>query len=118
MGFNTTIVVCNDALGSIERDPHFGRSLSIGISELFGARREGRTTVDIPSGGHCNAAMVVETHHADNTALITVGGNLGIKHLETYGWSHHEPGMQARLLAEWADRLGFKLVAKTKKDKR
>jgi len=27
MGYNTTVVVMNDALGSIEKDPEFGKNL-------------------------------------------------------------------------------------------
>jgi uncharacterized protein YwlG (UPF0340 family) len=111
MGYNTTIVVYNDALGAIENDPNFGKNLGRAIRQVTGA--EGRH-VDVAAGNHANAAMVVETHHADNTALVTVAGNLGIKHLEIGGWNHHEPAGQERVLRRWADALGFELVPKDK----
>jgi len=32
----------------------------------------------IPAGCHGNAAMIVETHHADFDVLVKVGGNRGV----------------------------------------
>lgn len=110
MGYNTTVVVYNDALGTIAKDPEFGKNLAKAISQMTGRDEH----IDVPSGSHANAAMVVETHHADNTALITVAANLGIKHLEVGGWNHHETAGQERVLREWAHRLGFDLVPKAK----
>jgi len=111
MGYNTTVVVYNDALGAIEKDPGFGKNLVKAIGQVF--RGDGR--IDVPSGSHANAAMVVETHHADSTSLITVAGNLGIKHLEVGGWNHHETAGQERVLREWANQMGFDLVPKAQK---
>lgn len=104
MGWNTTVVVYNDALDQIRKDPQFGANLAKAVSVLDHDRSR---HVDVSSGNYANAAMVVETHHADATALVTVGGNLGVCHLTTYGWLHHERPTQERLLAEWADKLGF-----------
>lgn len=111
MGYNTTVVVYNDAVGSIAEDPEFGKNLAKAICQMTGRDRH----IDVPSGCHANAAMVVETHHADNTSLITVAGNLGIKHLEIHGWNHHEAAGQERVLREWANQLGFDLVPKAQK---
>lgn len=112
MGYNTTLVVYNDALGAIEKDPEFGAKVAQAVRRLTVS--EGKP-VDIPAGNHANAAMAVESHHADNTAVITVGGNLGIKQVELWGWLHHEKPMQERLLRAWADELGFSLVEKPPK---
>jgi len=112
MGYNTTVVVYNDALGAIENDPTFGSKVAKAVRHL--SVSDGKP-VDIPAGNHANAAMAVESHHADNTAVITVGGNLGIKQLELGGWLHHEKPMQERLLRAWADELGFTLVKKQPK---
>lgn len=108
MGFNTTVVVINDALTDIENDPDFGKNLVAAIiqADRFGGR------VDVPARGHVNAAHVVETHHADQTALVTVGGNLGIEHLTVYGYRHNERDIQVKLLTAFAEKLGFSLVAK------
>lgn len=110
MGYNTTLVVYNDALGAIESDINFGEKVAKAVRKLSVNNGE---TVDISAGNHANAAMAVESHHADNTSVITVGGNLGIKHLEMFGWLHHEKDMQEKLLRQWADNLGFDLVKKT-----
>ena len=78
MGYNTTVVVINDALGLIADDPDFGRRLSEAVRELG----MGNGPVDIAahgkSGGiHVNAATVIETHHADYDVFIRVGKNRG-----------------------------------------
>jgi hypothetical protein len=77
MGNNTTVVVLNDALGEIAADPEFGRRLA----DAIGRVRPGHTVsvaAHHPKGAiHCNAALVVETHHADYDVLVRVGGNRG-----------------------------------------
>lgn len=107
MGWNTTIVVMNDALDQIRQDPFFGANLVEAVMKQFG--REYGKRADIASGNHANAAHVVEQHHADHTAIITVGGNLGISHLQSWGWKHHEVETQVHLCRAWAERLGYRL---------
>ena len=72
MGYNTTVVILNDALDQIRKDPKFGENLSRACSEVM--RGKG---VDVPAGNHCNAARVIETHHADYDVMVRVGGNTG-----------------------------------------
>ncbi len=111
MGWNTTVVVYNDALNAIKNDPDFGRKLAEAITRrAAGIRAEDH--VDVPAGNHANAAMVVESHHADSTAVVTVAGNLGILQAQTYGWDHHTPEGAERVLRDWADKQGFELVKK------
>lgn len=74
MGYNTTVVVLNDALDQIEKDPNFGKNLVRAIQQI-NSRREG---IDVPAGNHCNAARVIETHHADYDVLVKTGGNTGV----------------------------------------
>lgn len=106
MGYNTTVVVMNDALDQIEKDPQFGRNLAQAILRS-GSRQE---HVDVPAGSHANAAHVVESHHADLTSVVTVGGNLGICHVTKRGWEHHETEQQIELLKAWAEKLGYRMV--------
>lgn len=73
MGWNTTVVVLNDALHNIEKDRDFGKNLAAAIQRTVGTDRP----IDVPAGNHCNAATVVETHHADFPVLVRVGGNMG-----------------------------------------
>lgn len=110
MGWNTTVVVLNDALDQIAKDEQFGKKLARAIGEITMHRPHG---VDVSAGNHANAATVIETHHADCTALVSVGGNMGVMQASTFGWCHHEPETQERLLRAWADRLGFAVVRKS-----
>lgn len=73
MGYNTVVLVLNDALGSIERDPAFNRKLSDAIMMW----QRGKL-VDIDAGSHIAAATVIESHHADYYQAVLVGGNCGV----------------------------------------
>lgn len=76
MGLNTTVVVLNDALGDIAEDPEFGKRLADAIASA----RRGKPVNVAAHGSHgisCNAACVIETHHADYDVLVKVGGNTG-----------------------------------------
>lgn len=108
MGYNTTVVIVNDALDQIAKDTKFGENLARAIKNKAGVR----SRIDVESGNHCNAAHVVETHHADETVLVSVGGNLGVAQLTYHGWDHHEREGQEAMLKEWANKLGFDLVKK------
>ena len=112
MGYNTTVVVYNDALDQIASDPQFGKNLATAIKSLPEVRRGGRDAVDVPAGNHSNAARVVETHHADYTVVITVGGNLGVAQASRHGYDHHTTEGAERMLRAWADKLGFELTPK------
>ncbi len=115
MGFNTTVLVQNDALGAIENDTEFGKKLSNAIG-MLSLRMHDEHGVDISSGGNVNAATVLETHHADNIAIVAVGGNYATMLHQVGGRiSHHKVEDQEKLLKEWADKLGFRLVKKSVK---
>jgi len=76
MGYNTTVVVMNDALSFIEKDPEFDKNLARAIMEA----QRGKP-VDVAArhanGIHCNAATVIESHHASHDEWVKVGGNTG-----------------------------------------
>lgn len=107
MGYNTSVVVINNALDQIANDQNFGKNLAEAVRSLSG--RAPGTRIDVAAGNHCNAAHVVETHHADQTTIITVGGNLGLLRASAYGWTD-TPETQKALLAAWAEKLGYHLV--------
>ena len=77
MGFNTTVVVLNDALSYIAEDPEFGRRLYDAISNLSRDKRGYVSAHSVHGGVYCNAATVIETHHADHDVTVVVGGNRG-----------------------------------------
>lgn len=77
MGWNTTIMIQNDALGMIAADPQFGAKLSQAIASW-----EPGETVRIDVQGwkslYVGAAMVIESHHSSDEVLVKVGGNRGV----------------------------------------
>ena len=109
MGWNTTVLVLNDALEQISKDKDFGSNLSKAISECscYGKK------VDISAGYHCNAATVIESHHMDETSVIAVGGNTGIN-LGTY-FPYGKETFEIRVLRELANKYGFELHKKRKR---
>jgi len=110
MGYNTSVIVMNDALHDIASDPDFGKNLSDAVLMV----NKGKP-VNIRALSHFNAATVIETHHADLTSVVTFGGNLGLHQFTNWGWHHHEMAEQERLCRIWADKLGFRLVKKSVK---
>jgi hypothetical protein len=74
MGFNTTVVVMNDALSEISQDKEFGLKLQAAVAHAYCYG----CPVPISSGGMATAALVVESHHADEMKLVMVGGNKGV----------------------------------------
>lgn len=75
MGYNTTVVIMNDALEAIGRDHEFGKNLRQAILKAVSAKE---CPVRVGSLGHSTAAKVIETHHADVDVLVRVGGNQGV----------------------------------------
>jgi hypothetical protein len=94
MGFQTTIIIRNDALGDIERNPsQFVQNLILAIQEISGVP-EG---LDVPCGHHGNVARVVECHHSDSTTIIASGGSTAELLATVNGWRW--PDKQEKLSA-------------------
>jgi len=113
MGYNTTVIVLNDAIDIIRDDPKFGEKLYYAILELARGKQ-----VDIPAhsyrdgkitGVHCNAATAVETHHADGTAVVAVGGNCASVFYTGY---HGDESGKLKTLQQLAESMGYRLVKK------
>jgi hypothetical protein len=97
MGYNTTVLICNDALDAIENDPDFGKNLAAAI------RRKGQSLdkkpIDVSVGSYSNFVSVIETHHSAGTALVAIGGNYGSKIAEVNnGGIHHTKESQWDLI--------------------
>lgn len=110
MGFNSTLVVLNDALHIIEKDTEFGKKVKDAILEKYSYRDR---RLYISSGNHANVAEVIEVHHADMKHIIAVGGNTG--------WDFGPKGFyrasEEELCRAWANDLGFVLHKKSQKAK-
>lgn len=101
MGYNTTVLVLNDALGDIENDPEFGRKLAAGIR----ARLVTGKPVDVSAGRHSNGVRVIETHHSSETAIVAIGGNFGTCLHTMLGSSHHKQEVQWQMIEDTLDHL-------------
>jgi len=110
MGYNTTVVILNDALGDIANDPDFGRKLADAILRQSGNRHEVVNATSISPGGTVRrssmAAIVVEQHHADETTLVAVGGNTAaVVHTQSGGAFLYKEDQDAilkeALLSKW-----------------
>jgi hypothetical protein len=81
MGNQTTVIIRNDAIGDIRRNPEeFVKTLAEMIEH-------GRTG-DFAVFSHGNPAQVIETHHADYTVIVAAGGNTArvIGHVYKWHW--------------------------------
>lgn len=102
MGYNTTVVVLNDALDQIENDSDFGKNLAAAVRKVIHGK-----PVDVSAGNHANAACVIETHHADIIVPVLVGGNYG----ETLGiYIFYKDDAEVFLMKELAKKHGYKIT--------
>lgn len=109
MGFNSTILVLNDRLDEIERDPEgFVREMRNAISEIgcSGDR----------AGFFPGQSTVMSVAHADTVTILAVGGNCATVLGRVYnGGRHHTEEDQKFILKELADQHGYRLVRKPAK---
>jgi hypothetical protein len=98
MGYNTVVMVLNDRLSDIEKDPDFGRKL---VHQIMHTHARHDEYVPGPHG-----TSVLPSVHADTSQLVVVQANS--LRLLGYGWSS-DPEQCMRLLA---DELGFSVTKK------
>jgi hypothetical protein len=113
MGYNSTVIVMNDALDMIAKDLDFGKKLAAAVLHL--SVNDGKAIdVSAKNGNSCyaNAATVVESHHADITTLVAIGGNYGTSLGTVLVHSHHRQEDKIEVLKQIANQLGFRLVKK------
>ena len=117
MGCNITVVVLTDALEQIKNDKEFGKKLVEAVHNLNApADQRVMHPLYISAGNHCNAATVIEDHHADQVKVIAVGGNMGS--VIGYGgnWKNMREGDENKenILRSLAAELGFQLHKRPK----
>jgi hypothetical protein len=111
MGYNTSVLILNDALGTIADDPLFGKRLVDAIHAV-----QHGETVEVPAVStdgrcSCSAATVIETHHADGTSVVAFGGNYGQVITNVY---YSEGELPLRVLKQLADELGYDIKKRKK----
>lgn len=111
MGYNSTILVLNDRLSEIERDPEgFVREM---CREIQGFGYSQDMTTFFPG-----QSAVMSVAHADTVTILAVGGNHSTVLGRVYnGGNHHTVEDQEFILKRLADEYGFRLVRKPTKDK-
>lgn len=118
MGWNTFLIVLNDALGGIEKDEHFGAKVSRAARASFGPEREDRSdryNRNIGSGGHGNAATAFHSAHADTVALALLGGNMAKVLGEVHNMGRfHDPEDEREVLRRILGDLGYQLRGRRK----
>jgi hypothetical protein len=97
MGYNTAIMVLNDTLWNIEKDPEFGKKLAEDIA--------------CPDPSFCTSgAKVLASCHSSFAHLVLIGGNTGVD-LGYIGdcnmISKDIPAVKEAVLRAFAERLGF-----------
>lgn len=113
MGYNATVVVMVDALQDIAKDSKFGERLSEAVSDVLNWR-ERKDVPAIPDGARgvfCNAATVIEAHHADQNVLVKIGGNFG-QVIDTGYVGYRADNVQ--ILKAMAEKLGYRISKKPK----
>ena len=114
MGFNTTVIVLNDALDHIAEDPKFGERLADAVKAKAGITRTQR--IDVPAGNHGNAASVLDMTHSSGYSVMIIGGNTGkqlghVSHCRPFDDDGH-----IEVLRQLADQYGYRLSKKPRKD--
>lgn len=110
MGFNSVLFVCNDAIGTIRHEPEEFSNLIAGKmgSADFGEGEFG-------FGNHCNGFDFPHIGHADEMALIAVGGNYATRILRYRAGNehmHHTKEGQVEILKRLAKELGYSVRKK------
>jgi len=112
MGWNTSLMIMNDALNSLETDKDFNRKLHSAILRMGGSPQR---PIDVAIGGHVNGCLVIESHHADQCIPILVGGNHAWPIEKcSVRWSAADP--EKMLLEALAKKHGYTLRKVPKKD--
>lgn len=108
MGYNTSVLILNDALGSLKEDTTFNKRLYSAILQQGGAPSK---PIELNIGNHVNGCLVVEQHHADHCVPILVGGNHAWLIEKCFvRWSAADP--EKSLLEALAKKWGYELSQK------
>jgi hypothetical protein len=104
MGFITSLTINNDLLHELGTSGSFlGRSLYHAVLEA-GTREN----ISVPYAG----ITVVESHHADYTRAILVGGGQEARAIPGISVHYAQPDPELELLRQLAQRLGYDLRRK------
>lgn len=123
MGFNTTVLILNDAFDQIEKHPEqFVDQLSQHVKggkvyrhPMSSLREVGEEAQSFAVGNHGNAASVIEVQHADFTQVILAGGNHATLLGEVPYAPHHTRDGVKETLNAVLKQYGLKVIEAKKK---
>lgn len=101
MGFNTAILLLNDATDQLSKDPKLGENMQSAILQAY------REPISFPIGNHANAGLVIPSRHADEIQVVLFGRNTAERIGTTYGAMDAET-----VLRQLADQHGYVLRKK------
>lgn len=106
MGFRTVVILSNDTAYEWEQDPELGKKIAKAAYRLHDGGN--RKSFDYGS--------VAQVCHADTQSLMIIDGYLGDE-VACKSWHRDEPTdiMKLKLLKEYADSLGMRVVKKSVK---
>lgn len=111
MGYNTPVLILNDAMHMLETDPKVGRKMYEAIGESYGGKG-----VSFGIGNYCNGGYALPSMHADDVQVVAIGGNCMKRLGVVYGGWHLMGGDNTeKLMRQLADSLGYRLVKKAVK---
>jgi hypothetical protein len=111
MGYNTPVLILNDAMDNLKTDADVGRKMYEAMLETpHPSKRVNGVSFSI--GNHCNGGMVLPSAHADDVQVIAVGYNYMRRLGTVYNVELDNPEM---VLKQLADSLGYRLVKRASK---
>lgn len=115
MGYNSGLIILNDALHVIKDNPLEFTEQVVRAIQLSGGRLQTGTRVDIFVGGHGNAASLFHMAHADEHQVYVVGGNTAFAvpgGFTRIGGYQDPKETNLALIKQMADAAGYRLVKK------
>ena len=107
MGYNSAIMICNDAMDQIDKDPvGWWQEAKRAIVSLRQKDNDGTFGF-----GNSNGFQAICCQHTDVTTIVAIGGNDATILSQTYGG---EGMAEQELLTKLAEKHGYKLVKNTK----
>lgn len=99
MGFQTVVVISNDALGAFEKDPKaFGQAILDGIARA----NYDMMQVSVPFGSYANYLHVEPSRHADHETVYVSTGNclsvVGAYERDYIRWTKSSPQFADKLV--------------------
>lgn len=116
MGYNSGLIILNDALHVIKDNPlQFTEGVVRAIQSAPMSCHRGANRIDVAVQGHVNAAFLFHMAHADEHQVYVVGGNTALAVPDGFtriGGYQDPKETNLALIKQMADSAGYRLVKK------